>query len=200
MTANNQNAAGATTPAKNAHTRLAGGFDGPPSQSHSPMTSHGSRCPHGVWSNAIDRPALLTSIVVQFLDESSEIRSQYKEDDYSSLGSPHAASVSSPTSATGGGRFHQSGTPTSVLATPTEGFTVLSLLNAESPVLTPPPGHSVSHNQSVSTEPYHEDGTSTFVYQQPPGEPILWPLEHEQEAMLLQHYIENVALFVSATL
>ena len=36
-----------------------------------------------------------------------------------------------------------------------------------------------------------------FVYQQPPGEPILWPLEHEQEAMLLQHYIENVALFVS---
>ncbi|KAF2031633.1 hypothetical protein EK21DRAFT_31974, partial [Setomelanomma holmii] len=36
---------------------------------------------------------------------------------------------------------------------------------------------------------------STFVYQQPPGQPILWPLEHEQEAMLLQHYIENVALF-----
>jgi hypothetical protein len=26
---------------------------------------------------------------------------------------------------------------------------------------------------------------------------VLWPLEHEQEAMLLQHYIENVALFVS---
>lgn len=39
-----------------------------------------------------------------------------------------------------------------------------------------------------------------FVYQQPPGEPILWPLEHEQEAMLLQHYIENIALFVSYTM
>jgi len=45
---------------------------------------------------------------------------------------------------------------------------------------------------------HNEDaGASTFVYQQPPGEPVLWPLEHEQEATLLQHYIENVALFVS---
>lgn len=47
--------------------------------------------------------------------------------------------------------------------------------------------------------PSFQAESSTFVYQQAPGQPILWPLEHEQEAMLLQHYIENVALFVSNT-
>jgi hypothetical protein len=55
-------------------------------------------------------------------------------------------------------------------------------------------------DQPPNTSVYqrHDDvSVSTFVYQQPPGEPVLWPLEHEQEAMLLQHYIENVALFVS---
>lgn len=80
-----------------------------------------------------------------------------------------------------------------------DGFTVLSLLNAESPVQ--------PQSRAVLPRPQHEhsalDGfqspeASTFVYQQPPGQPILWPLEHEQEAMLLQHYIENVALFVSS--
>lgn len=58
----------------------------------------------------------------------------------------------------------------------------------------------MTHDQRPNTSAYQrqEDvSASTFVYQQPPGEPVLWPLEHEQEAMLLQHYIENVALFVS---
>ena len=58
----------------------------------------------------------------------------------------------------------------------------------------------MTHDQRLNTTEYprHEHpGTNTFVYQQPPGEPVLWPLEHEQEAMLLQHYIDNVALFVS---
>ena len=44
--------------------------------------------------------------------------------------------------------------------------------------------------------PHASDSTITFVYDQPPGEPVLWPLGNEQEAMLLQHYIEQVALFV----
>jgi hypothetical protein len=75
---------------------------------------------------------------------------------------------------------------------------VLSLLNSESPTLpqshkTPPRSHD-SHNRLDDVQ---QTESSTFVYQQPPGQPILWPLEHEQEAMLLQHYIENVALFVS---
>jgi len=82
------------------------------------------------------------------------------------------------------------------VVTPTEGLTVLSLLNSESPVqprvtdVSPPFDHRVQPNTS------HPDETLTFVYQQAPREPILWPLEVEQEAMLLQHYIENVALFV----
>lgn len=83
------------------------------------------------------------------------------------------------------------------MVTPTEGLTVLSLLNSESPVqphvagVSPPFDHRV---QQPNTS--HPDETLTFVYQQTPREPILWPLEVEQEAMLLQHYIENVALFV----
>lgn len=94
------------------------------------------------------------------------------------------------------GRNH-TGTPPASIITPTEGLTVLSLLNSESPAqshavaISPPFDHHAPSNTPQPHEP------RTFVYQQPPGEPILWPLEHEQEAMLLQHYIENVALFVS---
>jgi hypothetical protein len=82
--------------------------------------------------------------------------------------------------------------------TPTDGFTVLSLLNSESP--SQPPPHNApttSRDNHVPRDEFQQAESSTFVYQQPPGQPILWPLEHEQEAMLLQHYIENVALFVS---
>jgi len=90
-------------------------------------------------------------------------------------------------------------TPNSTLFTPTENLTVLSLLNSESPVQQQAPAPPALHNHRTNTsayQPHQEEGISTFVYQQPPGEPVLWPLEHEQEAMLLQHYIENVALFV----
>jgi hypothetical protein len=79
-------------------------------------------------------------------------------------------------------------------------MTVLSLLNSESPVQQQTSAPPMTHDQQLNTSGYQRDdepGANTFVYQQPPGEPVLWPLEHEQEAMLLQHYIENVALFVS---
>jgi hypothetical protein len=90
-------------------------------------------------------------------------------------------------------------TPNPTLYTPTEGLTVLSLLNSESPVEQQRSGPlPVTHDHQASINAYQEhqdEAPSTFVYQQPPGEPVLWPLEHEQEAMLLQHYIEDVALF-----
>ncbi|CAO2648601.1 Nn.00g078680.m01.CDS01 [Neocucurbitaria sp. VM-36] len=98
-----------------------------------------------------------------------------------------------PSSARSGNGNHESPVPT--LLTPTEGFTVLSLLNSESPVQPQQSVPPVSHNHAVGTDSFQGNNSSTFVYQQPPGAPILWPLEHEQEAMLLQHYIENVALF-----
>lgn len=93
------------------------------------------------------------------------------------------------------GGNHTGTSPTSVI-TPTEGLTVLSLLNSESPAQSQAPAISppFDHHVPSNTSQPHE---ATFVYQQPPGEPILWPLEHEQEAMLLEHYIDNVALFVS---
>ncbi|KAF1844633.1 uncharacterized protein K460DRAFT_95343 [Cucurbitaria berberidis CBS 394.84] len=132
---------------------------------------------------------------IQFFDESSDIRSQYTTDSSSPFtGSPVGHVQFQNASSSGSGNDHVE-TPTSTLIAPTEGFTVLSLLNAESPVQqqmsTPPP----PHNHQVGSVSFQHNNSSTFVYQQPPGEPILWPLEHEQEAMLLQHYIENVALF-----
>jgi hypothetical protein len=89
-------------------------------------------------------------------------------------------------------------TPPCTLSTPTEGFTVLSLLNSESPNL-PSLRHASSAPQHgpAQHEAFSGNDANPFVYQQAPGQPILWPLEHEQEAMLLQHYIDNVALFVS---
>ncbi|OWY51168.1 putative Zn(II)2Cys6 transcription factor (Eurofung) [Alternaria alternata] len=132
----------------------------------------------------------------QFLDESSEIRSQYVQDGYSPFGSP-SVHVPSP-SGTPGSAQGTALTPSSTLFTPTENLTVLSLLNSESPVQQQTTAPPVLHDHRANTSayhPHHDEGVSTFVYQQPPGEPVLWPLEHEQEAMLLQHYIENVALF-----
>jgi hypothetical protein len=136
-------------------------------------------------------------VTVQFFDESNEIRSQYVQDGQSPFSTP-SVPYRSPSHDTRSGNS-QNGTPKPPLITPSEGFSVLSLLNSESPV-PPQPTPPVQHHHPASPTPYQQpqhDGTSTFVYQQAPGEPVLWPLEHEQEAMLLQHYIENVALFVS---
>lgn len=141
------------------------------------------------------RRALLILIIVQFLDESSDIRSQYTEDadfSFSHDNSPQAGSSKSGKS------------PDCIAAlpfpavTPTDGFTVSSLLNSESPVQSQSHGDPRrSQDDHTALAGFQQAESSTFVYQQPPGQPILWPLEHEQEAMLLQHYIENVALFVS---
>lgn len=74
---------------------------------------------------------------------------------------------------------------------------MLSLLNSESPRQSHARDTPRSQHFTTPSEGYGPVESNTFVYQQPPGAPILWPLEHEQEATLLQHYIENVALFVS---
>jgi hypothetical protein len=137
---------------------------------------------------------------VQFLDESSEVRSQYTDDSSYPFISPSAGLAGSPQpgSSKSGRSQNDIPTPPFTIATPTDGFTVLSLLNSESPSL--PESHSapsISRDGQSSHDSPQRNDASTFVYQQPPGQPILWPLEHEQEAMLLQHYIENVALFVS---
>lgn len=148
------------------------------------------------------RYILLTLPVVQFLDESQEIRSQYASDpDYSAFfpSTPVVQDFSPDPSYSSSG-VNQVETPPPSIVSPTEGLTVLSLLNANSPT-----HHQHSHSHSapptssyephVSPSPIQYNGS--FVYQQPPGVPVLWPLEHEQEAMLLQHYLDNVALFVS---
>ncbi|KAF2710843.1 hypothetical protein K504DRAFT_480921 [Pleomassaria siparia CBS 279.74] len=134
---------------------------------------------------------------IQFLDESQEIRSQYAGDsDYSTI-SPITPAVQdlSPVPNYPSREVTQIETPPPSIVSPTEGLTVLSLLNSASPV------HS---HQSYSAPPATLYGPhvppsllepGSFVYQQPPGVPVLWPLEHEQEAMLLQHYLDNVALF-----
>jgi hypothetical protein len=81
--------------------------------------------------------------------------------------------------------------------TPTEGFTVLSLLNADSPdQLQPQTVPHALHEDQNPPDSLPQDVSNPFVYQQPPNAPVLWPLENEREAMLLQHYIDNVALFV----
>ncbi|EUC42806.1 hypothetical protein COCMIDRAFT_39161 [Bipolaris oryzae ATCC 44560] len=135
--------------------------------------------------------------VVQFLDESPEIRSHYVQNGDSPF-SGSSAFYQSPGPSSASGQDNSNLTPGSTLFTPTEGLTVLSLLNSESPVQRNTSAPSMPPDQPPNTSAYQRHGdanASTFVYQQPPGEPVLWPLEHEQEAMLLQHYIENVALF-----
>lgn len=135
--------------------------------------------------------------IVQFLDESNEIRSQYSDEAYYPIHSPAAAQDYSPqTHSSFSGRNHTDTPPASVIA-PADGLTVLSLLNSDSPAQSHTPALSPPFDHLAPSVTSHPDEVRTFVYQQAPGEPILWPLEHEQEAMLLQHYIENVALFVS---
>jgi hypothetical protein len=141
----------------------------------------------------------LISLAVQFFDESYEIRSQY-EGTVAHDPSPSPSVAQNPSahdSPSSSGRIAEN-TLSSIISYP-EGLTVLSLLNSESPrgSQTPtsgPPPTSFGH--PVPAIPQGSDGTVTFVYDQPPGEPVLWPLGSEQEAMLLQHYIEQVALFV----
>ena len=84
------------------------------------------------------------------------------------------------------------------MISPPEGLSVLSLLNSESPNQVhshsaPPP--STSYSLPVTPHAPCLDGSANLSYQPPPGARVLWPLESEQEAMLLQHYIENIALF-----
>jgi hypothetical protein len=145
---------------------------------------------------------LLIVPLVQFLDESREIRSQYTGDTDSSALFPSTPVVQdfSPDPSYSSSGVNQVETPPPSIISPTEGLTVLSLLNADSPIHhqhshSAPP--TTSYESHVSHSPIQHNGS--FVYQQPPGVPVLWPLEHEQEAMLLQHYLDNVALFVSAT-
>lgn len=193
-----QNVGDVSMPKNNASTRRVADSGGRPSRRLLAKANPGLQCLHAVWGYPLNQTrAPLTSLAVQFLDESNEIRSQYSDDAYYPFHSPPAAPGFSPqahSSISGG--THTDTPPASVI-TPTEGLTVLSLLNSDSPAqthtsgITPPFDHHVQPNTSEPNE------SRTFVYQQTPGEPILWPLEHEQEAMLLQHYIENVALFVS---
>lgn len=179
--------------------RQAGVFDDPPSKNPSAIVSPGSH-----FLPEVQCPLLLFFAIlipsVQFFDESSEVRSQYTDDDDTyMLNSPTTGSDNSPQPGYPKSRERHNDVPTPpiTLITPTEGFTVLSLLNSESP--SQPPRNSPSISPDFPRpQSFPEHGSNTFVYQQPPGAPILWPLEHEQEAMLLQHYIENVALFVSA--
>jgi len=178
--------------------RQADAFEDHRSRNHLATRSHGCLCRLEVCRRLIRQIALLTSSTVQFLDESSEVRSQYTGDTSDPFSSPPAGFDDSPKPGSSKSGRSRQGVPTPpyTIATPTEGFTVLSLLNSESPSL-PPSTHtpSVSHADLTAQDPFPQNDTSAFVYEQAPGEPVLWPLEHEQEAMLLQHYIDNVALF-----
>ncbi|KAH7117723.1 hypothetical protein B0J11DRAFT_90108 [Dendryphion nanum] len=133
---------------------------------------------------------------IQFLDESHEIRAQY-DSDFSPFDHTPPKQTCSPAPSSGTSAINQVETPPPSIISPTEGVSVLSLLNSESPAQshqqfsTP----DVPYETQLSHSPAPASDLHTFVYQQAPGVPILWPLEHEQEAMLLQHYLDNVALF-----
>ncbi|KAF2121287.1 hypothetical protein BDV96DRAFT_483830 [Lophiotrema nucula] len=126
-------------------------------------------------------------VAVQFLDESRDIRSHY---DPSLRNSPTGQGQSfTPESVPSSiSSANQVQTPPPSVISPTEGLTVLSLLNSDSPTR---PFHAIPTASGLTSHPEPHP----FVYEQPPGAPVLWPLENEQEAMLLQHYIEHVALF-----
>ncbi|PSN67793.1 hypothetical protein BS50DRAFT_348932 [Corynespora cassiicola Philippines] len=164
---------------RTASTRRGDASADPPSKRPSATPSPGSRCPQG------------------FLDESSEIRSQYAGDaDYYPFSTTPTVQAYSPDAGSSLSIVQQVETPPASIISPTEGLTVLSLLNSDSPAqsqhpLSAPP----TFDAHVHDSPFTDNENHTFVYQQPPNAPILWPLEHEQEAMLLQHYIDNVALF-----
>jgi hypothetical protein len=200
VTASNPDVADASMPRRNVSMRRADVFGDRPSRKHSARRSRGFPSHLGVSYCLIPCNLSLTLLAVQFLDESNEVRSQYTGDN-SPFSSPPSGNHQSPKlgSAKGGRSSHNEVTPPYTVVTPTDGFTVLSLLNSESPsqpqlLEGPPRSHHDAHDHAHSDH-LQATGSSNFVYQQPPGQPILWPLEHEQEAMLLQHYIENVALF-----
>lgn len=190
-------------PKRNAYTRVVDASGDLPYQIRSALPSPGFRSHPEVGKPRLlvyrDGFLLMECAIVQFLDESPEIRSHYVQNGDSPF-SGSSVLYQSPGPSSASGQDNSNLTPNSTLFTPTEGLTVLSLLNSESPVQRNTSAPSMTPGQPPNTSAYqrHDDANaSTFVYQQPPGEPVLWPLEQEQEAMLLQHYIENVALFVS---
>lgn len=101
----------------------------------------------------------------------------------------------SPGASSGFSIVNQVETSSRAIVSPTEGLTVLSLLNSESPGQPQQPYPAIP-NPHANPVDRPTSGLHTFVYQQPPGAPVLWPLDHEQEAMLLRHYLDHVALFV----
>ncbi|KAF2660790.1 hypothetical protein K491DRAFT_588286 [Lophiostoma macrostomum CBS 122681] len=133
------------------------------------------------------------SCAVQFLDESHEVRAQYDADYAPAANTPTAQSFS-PNPSSAFSIVNQVETPPPSTISPTDGFTVLSLLNSDSPGQ---PLHQPFATPQGPFEPLESNDIQqhAFVYQQPPGAPVLWPLEHEQEATLLQHYLDYVALF-----
>ncbi|KAF2730543.1 hypothetical protein EJ04DRAFT_515198 [Polyplosphaeria fusca] len=138
--------------------------------------------------------ALAEHRAVQFLDQSEEIRSHYDSDISRFESTPTGPDLSPDpiTTYTGVENVH---TPSSSVMSPTEGVTVLSALNSYFPTHShigrfPDPTFSQRPNPLV-----RPSDTQHLVYQQPPNTPVLWPLENEQEAMLLQHYIHHIALF-----
>ncbi|KAF2179015.1 hypothetical protein K469DRAFT_320908 [Zopfia rhizophila CBS 207.26] len=133
---------------------------------------------------------------IQFLDESQEIRAHY-DSDFSPFGNtPPGAGFPTPNHISSTfSEVNQVETPPQSIISPTEGLTVLSLLNSESPTESPhhlssaPP---TSYGPAIPPTPNQSDGLNS-VYQ--PFVSVLWPLQNEQEAMLLRHYIDDVALF-----
>lgn len=84
------------------------------------------------------------------------------------------------------------------MTSPAEALSVLSLLNSEPSAhlhaySAPPP--STPFSLPVSPPVPHLSASNSFIYSPSPGPRLLWPLESEQEAMLLRHYVENIALF-----
>jgi hypothetical protein len=133
--------------------------------------------------------------IVQFLDESQDIRSQY-DSDYSPLEATPAEPGFSPGPVETYTIVDNEPVSRAAIITPTEGISVLSMLNSDSPTEPHFPHFPVPSLSDGSTSVSQPDGAQNFVYQQPPNAPVLWPLANEQEAMLLQHYIHHVALFV----
>lgn len=127
------------------------------------------------------------------MDESDEVRSQYAANGSCLFNSPSTSKSPSHLGSSAGGKDHYDSS--------IEGITVPSLLNPESPerpqLCGVPP---VLYDNHLRTQSWNQEGINTYINQQPRKPPILWPLEHEQEAMLLQHYINDVAQFVRCTI
>ncbi|KAF2198195.1 hypothetical protein GQ43DRAFT_443574 [Delitschia confertaspora ATCC 74209] len=129
---------------------------------------------------------------IQFLDESQDIRASYD-----SSFSPSSHTLSPQDFSSSGSGLQTSLTS---LIGPTEGLTVISLLNSDSPpdhyaqapaapTYYGPPGPPLEYHSSIPPSVQ----STPHSHQHAPQ--ALWPLESEQEAMLLRHYVDNVALF-----